>query len=146
MRWVLGLGVLIAGPVSCGGNEDPEGSNGLPAAIASTPVDQIGEWDDGSQTFTKTFHVRPPGGTVRNNVFKDAINVFVSLQTVQDVHIYGNVFVGTLADWDVWNSIHSSEPMQNVFIYNNTFYGLTGLSTGFRFTGDTNNVVVKNNL
>jgi hypothetical protein len=83
---------------------------------------------------------------VRNNVFKDAINVFVSLQDVQDVHIYGNVFVSTLADWDLWNSIHSSEPMRDVFIYNNTFYGLTGLSTGFRFTGTTRNVQVSNNL
>jgi hypothetical protein len=33
-----------------------------------------------------------------------------------------------------------------VFIYNNTFYGLTGLSTGLRFTGETANLVVKNNL
>jgi hypothetical protein len=83
---------------------------------------------------------------VRNNVFKDAINVYVSLQTVQHVHIYGNVFVTTLSGWDDWNSIHSSEPMQNVLIYNNTFYGLTGLSTGFRFTGPTADVAVKNNL
>jgi hypothetical protein len=83
---------------------------------------------------------------VRNNVFKDAINVFVSLQTVQHVHIQGNVFVSTLAGWDIWNSIHSSEPLQNVFIYNNTFHGLTGLSTGLRFTGETANLVVKNNL
>ncbi|MBN1609636.1 MAG: right-handed parallel beta-helix repeat-containing protein, partial [Polyangiaceae bacterium] len=83
---------------------------------------------------------------VRNNVFKDAINVFVSLQDVRDVHIYGNVFVSTLAGWDIWNSIHSSEPMRDVFIHNNTFYGHTGLSTGFRFTGTTSNVQVSNNL
>ena len=83
---------------------------------------------------------------VRNNVFKDAINVFVSLQDVRDVHIYGNVFVSTLAGWDIWNSIHSSEPMRNVFVHNNTFYGLTGLSTGFRFTSTTTNVQVNNNL
>lgn len=83
---------------------------------------------------------------VRNNVFKDAINVYVSLQSVQNVHIYGNVFVSTLPEWEIWNSIHSSEPMRDVFIYNNTFYGLTGLSTGLRFTGEATNVRVENNL
>lgn len=83
---------------------------------------------------------------VRDNVFKDAINVYVSLQGVRNVHIYGNVFVTTLAGWDNWNSIHSSEPVNGTAIYGNTFYGLTGLSTGFRFTGSTEGLGVRNNI
>ena len=83
---------------------------------------------------------------VRDNVFKDAINVYVSLQNVQNVHIYGNVFVTTLAGWDIWNSVHSAEPAFDVFIYDNTFYGLTGLSTGMRFSDSTSNLVVMNNI
>ncbi len=83
---------------------------------------------------------------VRRNVFKDAINVYVSLQTVRHVHLYSNVFVGTIDGWDIWNSIHSSEPLTNVFIYGNTFYNLTGLSTGLRFSGTTTNLQVFNNI
>jgi hypothetical protein len=83
---------------------------------------------------------------VRDNVFKDAINVYVSLQDVRNVHIYGNVFVTTLTGWDGWNSIYSGDPATDVFIYDNTFYGLTGLSTGMRFEGSTTNLVVMNNI
>ena len=83
---------------------------------------------------------------VRNNVFKDAINVDIALETVQHVFIYGNVFVTTLEGWDIWNSIWSEEPLDDVQIYNNTFYGLTGLSTGLRFTDASTHVVLRNNL
>ena len=57
--------VVAAGLTACAGEDSGSGGGapGLPTTVPSTPVDQIGSWDDGSQTFARTYHIRPPGQT-----------------------------------------------------------------------------------
>jgi hypothetical protein len=83
---------------------------------------------------------------VRRNRITDSVNCYVSLQGVRNVTIASNVMTRTLDDWDDWSGVFSQEPALNVLIAGNTFFDLEGLNTGIRFTGETENLRVVNNL
>lgn len=83
---------------------------------------------------------------VRQNHMIDSVNCFVSLQGVRNVTISANVLARSLEDWDNWSAIFSQYPALNVLISGNTFVDLAGLNTGIRFTAETENLDVVNNL
>ncbi len=85
--------------------------------------------------------------TVRDSVFKDTTNNFIDFRTVTNIHIYSNVFIGSLEGWEIYSAIESFSPAENIFIYNNTFYNLKGLNVGIRLgAGTYTNAQVYNNL
>ena len=83
---------------------------------------------------------------IRSNTMIDSINNYISLQTVRNVTITANVFARSPEGWDDWAGIFSQEPAVNVLIAGNTFHALAGLNTGIRFTAETTNLRVVNNL
>lgn len=87
--------------------------------------------------------------TIRNNVFQDAINAYINLESPNGVYIYSNIFKRTSnEDWSIYAIINNFEIATDVFIYNNTFYNLKGLAAGIRFSESLPhvNVQVYNNL
>ncbi|MBU1221835.1 right-handed parallel beta-helix repeat-containing protein [Myxococcota bacterium] len=83
---------------------------------------------------------------IRRNMLTDTVNDFISLQSVRNVVISSNILQSTLEGWEIWSAIFSQEPAKNVLIAGNTFYKLAGLNTGIRFTDDTDDLRVINNI
>lgn len=83
---------------------------------------------------------------IRRNRIVDSVNNYISLQGVRNVTIASNVMTRTLDDWDNWAGIFSQDPALNVLVAHNTFFNLEGLNIGVRFTAETENLLVINNL
>ena len=85
--------------------------------------------------------------TVRYCVFKDTVNTFISLREVDNVRIYGNIFMGA-KDWEIYSAVENTDglPAYHVFVHGNTFYNLKGLFAGIRFWDTFGDLQVFNNL
>jgi hypothetical protein len=84
---------------------------------------------------------------MQHSFLKDTNNSFISLRGAAHFYIYSNVFLFGETPWgEIYSAVESLEAVQDVLVANNTFFRLSGLNTGVRFTEDTTDAYVYNNL